>query len=61
MTPRNFTLLSFHRIQETYSIMSFSVSDDGRHVLLNLATQVRGVSDELKKVVRDRLHVGGNY
>ena len=31
--------------------MSFSVSDDGRHVLLNLATQVRVVRDELKKKI----------
>lgn len=41
-----------HLIQESYSIMSFSVSDDGRHVLLNLATQGLHLWD-----VRDRVLV----
>ncbi|CAH3181793.1 unnamed protein product [Porites evermanni] len=30
-------------IQEDHSIMSFSVSDDGRHALLNIASQVRNL------------------
>ena len=29
-----------YRIQEDHPIMSFSVSDDGRHILINVASQV---------------------
>ena len=34
------TFFLSYRIQEDHSIMSFSVSDDGRHALLNIASQV---------------------
>ena len=36
-------LFAIYRIQEDHPIMSFSVSDDGRHALLNVASQVRSI------------------
>lgn len=34
---------SIFRIKEDHPIMSFSVSDDGRHALINVAQQVRKI------------------
>lgn len=42
-TVITFLSILFFRIKEDHPIMSFSVSDDGRHALINVAQQVRKI------------------